>query len=684
MSQTAVPHFTCSRAASLFAAVVALAAAIPGPAAEPQPRRGLREVDHGRVTLEGGFWGPRLAVHHEVTIPHALDELEKDGHVTNFDKAAGTFTGPLKGHHAFDSDLHKALEGAYASLRHRPDAALAARIDDICRRILAAQRPDGFLISHYIVKDFDTRWDDLRLQHQLYNLGHFYELAVVHRDTTGRPEVLSAAARSADDLDRTFGAGKRYDVDGHPEVELALVRLWRATGEDRYLQLARFFVDERGHAHGSERKPFDPTTVKLPEPPAEPVSDEARKEYRRAKLRVRNGQMQDHKPLVDQDSAVGHAVRAGYIYSAMADVARFMDAPAYARAGKALWNDVVGRKMYITGGIGTAQYHDEGFGDPYLLPNDPAYTESSAAIAHVLWQHRLALLEADARYADVMELALYNGLLSGISLSGKQFFYQNPLESRGGGKRRNWIGLSCCPTNLARIIPQVGGLAYAVGAGALHVNLYAAGGAMIDVPAAGTVTLMQKTDYPWDGRVTIEVTPEQPGEFDLALRIPGWARGLPVPSDLYTFVDADLPPVSLAVNGAAVIATAGADGYVHLKRAWQAGDVVTLTLPMPVRRVRAHPRVEHDAGKIALMRGPLVYCLEAVDHPGQDIFQVVLPRTAALTAERRGDLLGGVTVIAGEALAAGKPVPLLAVPYYAWANRDKGPMLVWIREQPAE
>lgn len=684
MSRITVPHSTRSRAAGLCAALVVLAAAMPGPAAEPRPLRGLREVDHGRVSLEGGFWGPRLAVHHDVTLPHALDELEKDGHVTNFDKAAGTFTGPLKGHHAFDSDLHKALEGAYASLRHRPDDKLAARVDDICRRILAAQRPDGFLISHYIVKDFDKRWDDLRLQHQMYNLGHFYELAVVHRDTTGRPDVLAAAARSADDLDRTFGEGKRYDVDGHPEVELALVRLWRATGEDRYLQLARFFVDERGHAHGSERRPFDPSTVKQPEPPAEPVSDEARKEYRRAKLRVRNGQMQDHKPLADQDSAVGHAVRAGYIYSAMADVARFMDAPHYARAGKGLWDDVVGRKMYITGGIGTAQYHDEGFGDPYLLPNDTAYTESCAAIAHVLWQHRLALLEADAKYADVMELALYNGLLSGISLSGNQFFYQNPLETRAGGKRRNWIGLSCCPTNLARIIPQVGGLAYAVGERALHVNLYVAGNATIVVPGAGGVTLVQKTDYPWDGRVTIDVSPKEPAEFDLALRIPGWARGLPVPSDLYTFVDTDVPPVSLAVNGAAVTTGVAADGYVHLKRSWQAGDIVTFTLPMPVRRVRAHPRVEHDAGKVALMRGPLVYCLEAVDHPGQDIFQIALPRSASLAAEPRADLLGGVTVIAGEALAAGKPVPLVAVPYYAWANRDKGPMLVWIREQPAE
>ncbi|MFM8281930.1 MAG: glycoside hydrolase family 127 protein [Planctomycetaceae bacterium] len=662
-----------------LAAVLVVLSLAPAAAAPPAPRRGLAEVDHGRVTVTGGFWGPRLARLHEVTIPHALDELEKDGHVTNFDKAAGTFSGPLRGHRAFDSDLHKALEGAYASLRHRPDAPLRARCDGIVDRILAAQRPDGFLISHFIVADFETRWEDLRLEHQLYNAGHFFEMAVVHRDTTGRPEVLEAARRFADDVDRTFGEGKRYDVDGHPEVELALVRLWRATGEDRYLALARFFVDERGHAHGSARQPFDPASVRQPEPPPEPVSDEARRTYRRAKLRVRNGQMQDHRPLVEQDAAVGHAVRAGYLYAAAADLARFMDAPQYARAGRRLWEDVVGRKMYVTGGIGTAQYHDEGFGDPYLLPNDTAYTESCAAIAHVLWQHRLALLDADAACADVMELALYNGLLSGIALDGARFFYQNPLESRAGGRRRPWIGLSCCPTNLARILPQVGGLAYAVGDRALHVNLFVAGSAAVDVPGAGPVTLAVETDYPWQGRVRITVAPQAPAEFDLALRIPGWARGRPVPSDLYRFVEADVPPVALAVAGAAVAAEPTADGYVHLRRRWQPGEVVELELPLPVRRVRAHPRVEHDRGKVALMRGPLVYCLEAVDHPGTDPFACELPATVEFAAEHRADLLGGVTVVRTTALAAGAPVPLTAVPYHAWANREQGAMLVWIR-----
>jgi len=400
--------------------------------ADVAPTRGLQEVGCHLVQLQDGFWGRRLETHHKVTIPHALDCLERDGHVTNFDKAAGVFDGPLRGHHAFDSDLHKALEGAVYSLYHHDDSRLAERVEGIIDRILAAQQDDGFLISYYIVHDPDKRWENLRLEHQLYNAGHFFEMAVAHKRLTGQDRVLDAARRFADHIDGIFGVGKRYDVGGHEEVELALVKLYRATGERRYLELARFFLDERGHAHGSERKPFDPETM-TPDPPdfeQLPAAERSRAR-RRFRNSIRNGRMQDHKPLVDQN-AIGHAVRAGYVYSAMADIVRFMNAPRYEQALDRIWTDVVYRKMYITGGIGTAQYHDEGFGDPYLLPNR-TYCESCAGIAHVLWQYRMALLKADARYADVMELALYNGAISGISLAGNGFFYQNPLESRGAG-----------------------------------------------------------------------------------------------------------------------------------------------------------------------------------------------------------------------------------------------------------
>jgi len=507
-------------------------------------------------------------------------------------------------------------------------------------------------------------------------------MAVEHHRLTGQTRVLDAARRFADHIGGVFGPGKRYDVGGHEEIELALVKLYRATGRRRYLELSRFFLDERGHAHGRRRKAFDPNSVstELPEF-TPPLTQQQRRTIRRARNSIRNGRMQDHKPLTQQHEAIGHAVRAGYVYSAMADIARFMDAPAYERALDAIWRDVVGRKMYITGGIGTAQYHDEGFGDPYLLPNR-TYCESCAAIAHVLWQHRMALLKGRARYADVMELTLYNGAISGISLAGNAFFYQNPLESKRGGRRRRWIGLACCPTNLTRIIPQVGGFVYAQGGGRLYVNLYANGEAEIELDGGVKVKVAQQTDYPWAGRVRLTVTPERPAEFALCLRIPGWALGRPVPGDLYRFAASEVPPVGLKVAGRSADPARRDDGYVHLKRRWQAGDVVELDLPMPVRRVRAHDKVEADRGKVALMRGPIVYCLEAADHPSADLFKLSLPREADLVAEHRSRLLGGVTVLR----ATGRddrqgPVNLTAIPYYAWQNREPGPMTVWIRQR---
>ena len=648
--------------------------------AEVLAQRGLCEVSHAQVELQGGFWGARLKVHHETTIGHALDHLERNGHVTNFDKAAGVFEGPLKGHHAFDSDIHKAMEGAMYSLQHHNDPALRQRVEGILDRILAAQLEDGFLISYFIVKGLDQRWDDMRLEHQMYNAGHFFEMALAHHRLTGDARALDAAKRFADHIDGVFGPGKRYDVGGHEEIELALIKLYRATGESRYLDLARFLLDERGHAHGSERKPFTAGPLKVPER----QEGQTDAEYRRAKwhagLRWRNGRMQDHKPLAEQTEAVGHAVRAGYIYAAMADLARFSEAPAYERTVERLWQDVVGRKMYVNGSVGTAQYGDEGFGDPYLLPNK-TYCESCAAIAHVLWQQRMNLLKGRAKYADVMELALYNGVLAGISLSGQGFFYQNPLSSKGS-TRSKWIGLACCPTNLTRIIPQVGGLVYAQAGDRLYVNLFAAGKASIKLQDGLLVQLTQETEYPWDGQVRLTVTPSRRSAFALCVRIPGWALSRPVPSDLYRFANKKASPVKLTVNGRAVNATPGPDGYVHLKRTWKAGDRVTLALPLPIRRVHAHEKVRADRGKVALMRGPIVYCLEAVDNPKIDVHKVTLPRETALRAEQRDQLLGGVTVLQGQGLDdQRRPIPVTAIPYYAWANRVKGPMTVWLQEQ---
>jgi len=638
---------------------------------------GLQEVTNQQVKLQGGFWGPRLKTASQVTIPHALDCLEKDGHVTNFDKAAAGEGSP-SGHAAFDSDLYKALEGAMYCLQNKPDKALSKRVDGILDRILAAQQKDGFLIAYFMLKEQKYRWDRLRTMHQMYNAGHYFEMAIEHHKVTGDRKVLDSAIRFANHIDGIFGENKRYDVDGHQEIELALVKLYRHTGDKRYFDLSRFFLDERGHAHGLERKPYDlRTPVKTP--PYEKDLPERAKRLR-ARVRQRNGRAQDHRPIVDEKRAVGHAVRAGYMYAAMTDIVRFSEAPEYEKVLGHLWEDVVGRKMYITGGVGTAQYHDEGFGDAYLLPNR-TYCESCANIANALWQYRMALLHANARYADVMELALYNGAISGIAITGDSFFYQNPLESRGG-KRATWIGLSCCPTNLARIIPQVGGLAYARDKKNVYVNLYVAGQAKIKLGGA-TVKLAQKTDYPWNGRVRLTVSPVKASEFGICLRIPGWARGKPVPSDLYRFANTKAPPISLKVNGQTSDAAPKADGYVHLQRTWKSGDVIELDLPMGVRRVYAHEKVKADAGKTALMRGPVVYCIEAVDNPEANIPRIILPPKAELKSEHREKLLGGVTVIHAQGLCEGNSVKMTAVPYYAWANRDRGAMTVWIDETAA-
>ncbi|MFM7180696.1 MAG: glycoside hydrolase family 127 protein, partial [Verrucomicrobiales bacterium] len=686
------------RFALLFAATTGLVSAAPQ--LKP-PMHGLEEVGPQDVNLRGGFWGPRLAIHHKTTIPHVLDMLEERKHIANFNVAAKVLKGggvkqgvrdldqagqalegnggnhgpgsndpnaakdgEIVGHSAFDSDVHKGLEGACYTLGHCKDPALHQRVESILDRIAAAQEKDGYLVSYFTGKEPQNKWGNLRHNHEMYNAGHFFEFAVAHHQLTGETKALDMAKRFADHIDSIFGPNKRYDVDGHQEVELALVKLYRATGEKRYLDLCRFFLEERGHLHGTERKPFT-EVIPRGDPPRLP--GETIQEWRRKKWGMRNGRMQDHKPVLQQTEAVGHAVRAGYMYSAMADLARFSDAPEYTAVLDQLWQDVVGRKLYLTGGLGTAQYGDEGFGDPYLLPNK-TYCESCASIAHVFWQHRMNLLKGDARYADVLELVLYNSALSGMSLSGDSFFYQNPLESEKGGERSKWIGLACCPTNLARFTPQVGGFVYAHKGDRLFVNLFAAGEGTVTMDDGNPVKITQETNYPWDGRIQMAIAPEKPSEFDLCLRIPGWALGKPVPGDLYRFADSQTTVGTLKVNGEMVEAKPGQDGYVHLKRTWKAGDRVELDLPMPVSRVLAHEKVEENKGKVALMRGPVVYCFEGIDNQDIDVFKLSLPESAETTTEHDAKLLGGVTVIRAQGLDEKKnPVKLTAIPYFAWA-----------------
>jgi DUF1680 family protein len=539
-------------------------------------------------------------------------------------------------------------------------------VDDLVQLIAQAQEPDGYL---YTTRTIDPehphpwagskRWELERVNsHELYNLGHLYEAAVAYWQATSKREILDVAIKSANLLERTFGPGKASIWPGHQITEMGLIKLARATGDYRYVELARFMLDQRG-----------------PDGLQDGSGQQPKREYN-----------QSHQPVLDQAEAVGHAVRAGYMYSGIADVAAVTGDPQYIETIDRIWKDVVTGKLYITGGIG-ARHEGEAFGVRYELPNRSAYCETCAAISNVFWNHRLFLLHGDSRYIDVLERSLYNGVLSGVSLDGMTFFYENPLDSDGGYGRSPWFGCACCPSNIARFIPSLPGYVYAQQGETLFVNLYVAGTADIKMESGQSVTLTQETRYPWDGAVKLTLDLDAPRHLTLTLRVPGWARGEVVPSDLYRFADnVDEQQVTLRINGQPV-PIALDKGYVTLEREWSAGDVIQFYLPMPVRRVVAHELVEDDRDKVALERGPLVFCLEGVDNKDGHVHNIVLPDDATLRAEFAPDLLGGVVVIKGQALnrredQAGRFVEseqeIVAVPYYAWAHRGAGEMIVWI------
>jgi DUF1680 family protein len=628
-----------------------------------------------QVTLIDAFWAPRLETNRTVSVPYALRMNEETGRVDNFRKAAGLMTGPTKGRRFNDSDVYKAMEAAAFTLRLHPDPALDKTLDDLIALIARAQEPDGYLFTtrtadpaHPAAGSGPERWSNLRVSHELYNVGHMYEAAVAHFQATGRRTFLAVAEKNAALLLRTFGAGpgRRRGFPGHQEIEIGLSKLYRATGNRAYLDLAKFFLDERGHYFGGERHaPGDPFAVY--------DSDEY---------------MQNHEPVLEQDEAVGHAVRAMYMYSGMADVAALGGYPEYVAAIDRLWLNVSGKKQYLTGGVG-ARGGSEAFGAAYELPNAEAYTETCAAIGNALWNYRLFLLHGESKYMDVFERVLYNGLLSGVALSGDRFFYQNPLESAGGYGRSPWFEVACCPPNMTRFLPSLPGYVYATKDDVVFVNLFVAGTGRVVLPG-GPVLLTQATRYPWDGAVRLTVSPEKAGPFELAVRIPGWARGEAMPTDLYRFLDRTDDRPTLKVRGESA-ALDVRDGYARIRRDWKPGDIVEITLPMPVRRVVANDGVAADAGRVAIQRGPIVYAVEGVDN-GDRVFELVLPDAAALAAEFRPELLNGVAAVTGPALtvthdSAGKivetPRAFRAVPYYAWANRGAGQMLVWLPRTPA-
>lgn len=655
-------------------ALLALAAA----AAQAQPRDyPVKPVPFTAVHVNDGFWAPKIEINRTVTIPFAFEQEEKTGRIDNFVRAAEALRNePFANHrppgYPFDdSDVYKVIEGASYTLSVHPDPKLDAYLDSLIAKIAAAQENDGYLYTARTIDPLhphpwsgNQRWILEGINsHELYDLGHLYEAAAAHYAATGKRTLLDVALRSANLLTVTFGPGKREIWPGHQIVEMGLVKLYRVTGDTQYLTLAKFMLDVRG-PESSERG-------------AGAAYTEANK-----------------RPVDQTDApAGGHAVRAMYMYSGMADVAALTGDTTYLTALDRIWDDVTAKKLHITGGVG-ARAAGESFGADYELPNMSAYNETCAAVGNDFWNHRLFLLHADAKYIDVMERTLYNGLISGVALDGKTFFYQNPLEATGfAGKdqRSPWFGVACCPGNITRFMASVPGYVYAERGDAIWVNLYVASSADVKLDNGRAVHIVQETRYPWDGAVKMTVDPDRPGPLTIRVRIPGWARNQPIPSDLYRFADTNTGQAALKVNGKRVPVTLD-KGYAALTRSWKKGDTIELSLPMPVRRIVANDQVAADRGRVAIQRGPIVYTAEFADNPDGKVRNLMLPDRATLTAEYRPALLNGVEVVTGKAVAlaydaqgsvTAKEESFTAIPYYAWANRGRGQMMVWLPDTEA-
>jgi len=598
------------------------------------PLTNWQRVPFTKVKIDDAFWRPRLELLNQVTIKACLKQCHETGRIANFAKAAGQMEGEFEGIYYDDSDVYKVLEGAAYLLMSKRDPELEAEIDAIIELIAAAQEPDGYLCTYFTLEARESKWTDME-KHEMYNGGHLIEAAVAYFEATGKRKLLDVACRMADHYDRTFGPGKRHWVEGHEEIELALVKLYHVTHEERYWKLALWLLEERGHGHGKgmiwDKEEWGPAYC------------------------------QDDVPVRDIEKVTGHAVRAMYLYTAMADVVHASGDQAYVDALHRVWAHTVERNMYVTGGIGPS-LHNEGFTEDYDLPNESAYCETCAAIAMVFWNHRMNLLFGDAKYAGVVEREMYNGALAGISLSGDKFFYVNPLASQGGHHRIAWFGTSCCPTNLVRYLPSIGQYAYAKTDDGFAVNQYLNGEAEFQVASGLEVKLTQTTNYPWDGRIKLDINPEQTDTFVIRLRIPDWCRGF-----------------NLQVGGEHLY---GAElrteqGYLILERQWSQGDSIVLELDMPVEIVRARAEVDANRGRLAVQRGPVVFCVEQADNPHLTYDAFTLSAREPLHIQYRPELLGGVTVLAGKE-ESGKLCQL--IPYYAWDNREAGFMQVWIRE----
>ena len=619
----------------------------------------IQPVDIRHVKLTDEFWLPIVQRVQEKTIEFALEKCTEEGRFDNFLIAGGKMDGEVKGYMPFDdTDVYKIIEGASNSLISSPNEELEVLLDSLITIIQTGQEEDGYLTTwrtidpakppaEWVKVVEGKRWESLEMSHELYNAGHLFEAAAVHYQATGKRNFLDIALKNADLMVQTFGPGKIETVPGHQIIETGLIKLYRITKNEDYLALARYFLDTRGD-YASGRKSFGLYA-------------------------------QDHLPVAQQDEVVGHAVRAVYMYAGMTDIAAIYQDTAYASAVDKLWDNMVNKKMYVTGGIG-AKHEGESFGENYELPNKTAYNETCASIGDVYWNHRLFMLYGDHKYYDVIERTLYNGLISGLSLDGEKFFYPNALESDGVYKfnqgactRKSWFDCSCCPSNLIRFLPAVQGLIYAKKQHELFVNLYVGSDAEVDLNDQ-KLKISQTTNYPWDGKVTLTVKSEQPLNMDLKLRIPGWARGEVLPGNLYQYVNPATSAPIILVDGESIAADAP-DGYVSLKREWNGTTTISLEFPLEVRKVKAKELVAEDRGKIALEYGPIVYAVESIDNPG-DFETIEIGTNERFNVAWNASLLEGINVLE----AKSDQGHFRAIPYYAWSNRGIGKMKVWLPE----
>ena len=609
------------------------------------------------VKLTDNFWAPRIKINEQITIPIALKHCYTTGRVDNFKKAGGLMPGYFGTDLTFDdTDIYKIIEGMAYSIQTYPNPQLEEQMDTLIYYIGKAQEPDGYLFTARTAGEPGKlhewvgakRWEkDPDLSHELYNAGHLYEAAVAHYQATGKRTLLDIAIKNANLLVKDFLIGGLRYEPGHQIVEMALVKMYRVTGTKEYLDLAKYFLDLKGNGE--------------------------RGEY-----------CQSHKPVIEQDEAVGHAVRAVYMYAGMADVAALTGNRDYFKAIDKIWDNVVEKKYYITGGIG-ARGHGEAFGDNYELPNMSAYCETCAAIGNVYWNHRLFLLHGDSKYYDVIERTLYNGLISGVSLSGDHFFYPNPLESEGQHSRSEWFGCACCPSNICRFMPSIPGYVYAQKENHIYVNLFIESESDIKLNK-NDVRISQKTGYPWDGNVSITINPKKSEIFDMLVRVPGWAKNKPVPSELYSYTNPHKENIKLKINGITTNYTISDNGYIAVSRKWKKGDKIDIEFPMEIHRTLADQRVEADKGKVSLERGPIVYCLEWPDNKGK-VSNAVLKDDVKINSQYEKDKLNGIVSLTMNAESISRDINhnikeenklLTAIPYYAWANRGSGEMIVWI------